>query len=147
VVDSPDTSRAGDADGVGQLAAILGVPLERLREAIGGPWSPGTPGPDFGHEVTLFTGLENPRTPGRPLVVLRVDHDASVVDVGRAVGVALPAGAQQWSLGEPRASIDVDEVPLDEVWGAAHTATLLVDEIGAAVRAVLDAAVLRGTTW
>ncbi len=146
VTDS-DAAAAHDPDGVAQLAEIIGVPADQLREAIGGPWSNGEPGPDFGHAVTVFTGLANPRAPGRPLVALRVDHDDGVVDVGRAIGAALPGGGHQWSLGEPRASIEYDQVPLDEAWGAEHTATLLVDDVGFAVRAVLDAAVLRGTTW
>jgi hypothetical protein len=142
-----DPGSAPVPDGVVQAAALLGVPAELLREAIGGPWSEPMPGPAFGHDVTVFTGLENPRVPGRPLVVLRVDHDARAVDVGRAIGVPLPGGRHQWSLGEPRTSIDLDEVPLDEAWGPARTAVLLVEEVRQAVRAVVDAAVLRGTSW
>ena len=134
-------------DGLPFLATVIGVPPEVLREAIGGPWSRPQPGPDFGHEVTVFTGRLNPVTPGRPLVAIRVDHDDRVLDVGRAVGVPLPGGRQQWSLGEPRTSLDYDQVPLDESWGAAHSAVLLVDELGEAVTAVLDAAVLRGVDW
>jgi hypothetical protein len=147
VTDADDTGASGAADGVAELAAIIGVPVEPLREAMRGPWNAGFVGPAFGHDVTVFTGLENPRVPGRPLVVLRVDHDARVIDVGRAVGVPLPDGRPQYSLGEPRASIDYDQVPLDEVWGPEHSAGLLIDELGLAVSAVLDAAVLRGTRW
>ena len=147
VTDEHDPAAPDGADGVAELAAIIGVPVEPLREALGGPWNAGIPGPAFGHDVTVFTGLENPRVPGRPLVVLRVDHDAQVVDVGRAVGVPLPEGRFQYSLGEPRATIDYDQVPLDEVWGPEHSAGLLIDELNLAVSAVLDAAVLRGTRW
>lgn len=141
VVDEPA------ADGVPHLARLLGVQVDPLREAIGGPWSAGEHGPEFGHLVTIFTGLENPRVPSRPVVALRVDHDARTVEVGRAIGVPLLGDRYQWSLGEPRASIDYDEVPLDEVWGAEHSRSLLVDELGRAVSAVLDATILRGTTW
>lgn len=134
-------------DGVTELAAILGVPADALGAAIGGPWLPGIEAPAYGHAVTVFVGLVNPRVPDRPLVVLRVDHDAAVVDVGRALGVALPTGSQQWSLGAPRATLAYGEPPLDEAWGPEHSARLLLEELGAAVAAVLDSAVLRGTAW
>lgn len=130
-----------------QLAALLAVPEPVLREAIGGPWAAAENAPYFGHEVRVFVGLENPRHPERPLVVIRVDRDEHVVDVGRAVGVPVPGGRQQWSLGEPRTSLDYDEVPLDESWGGEHTRELLVLALRDAVSSVLDAAILRGTTW
>lgn len=136
-----------EADGVPQLAALLGVPEPVLREAIGGPWSTAENAPYFGHDVQVFVGVENPRHPERPLVVIRVDRDEHVVDVGRAVGVPVPGGRQQWSLAEPRTSLDYDEVPLDETWGGEHSAELLVLALRDAVSSVVDASILRGTTW
>jgi hypothetical protein len=136
-----------ESDGVPQLAAILGAPDEVLRAAIGGPWHAAENAPYYGHDVRVYVGLENPRHPERPLVVLRVDREEHVIDVGRAVGVPVPGGRQQWSLGEPRASLDYDEVPLDETWGGEHTTQLLVLALSDAVSAVVDAAILRGTTW
>lgn len=136
-----------EADGVPQLAALLGVPEPVLREAIGGPWTAAENAPYFGHDVRVYVGLENPRHPERPLVVIRVDREEHVVDIGRAVGVPVPGGRQQWSLAEPRASLDYDEVPLDETWGGEHTVELLVLALRDAVSAVVDAAILRGTTW
>ena len=136
-----------EADGLPQLALLLAVPEDALRAAVGEPWRAAENAPYFGHDVRVYVGLENPRHPERPLVVIRVDREERVVDVGRAVGVPVPGGRQQWSLAEPRTSLDYDEVPLDETWGGEHSAGLLLGALGDAVSAVLDAAVLRGTTW
>jgi hypothetical protein len=136
-----------ESDGLAQLAGMLGVPEQELRAAIGAPWRAAENAPYFGHDVRVYVGHENPRHPERPLVVIRVDRDERVVDVGRAVGVPVPGGRQQWSLAEPRTSLDYDEVPLDETWGGGHSAALLLSALGDAVSTVVDAAILRGTTW
>lgn len=134
-------------DGVPSLARILDVPVELLREAIGGPWNGAENAPYYGHEVTVFTGLANPRQPDRVLVVIRVDHDDCTLHVGRAIGVPVPGGKHQWSLGEPRTALEYGEIPLDETWGPQHARSLVLDELRDAVNRVLDAVVLRGTTW
>lgn len=134
-------------DGIPAIAELLRVPEDVLREAIGGPWNGAEDAPYYGHEVTVFTGLANPRQPDRALVVLRFDHDDSTLHVGRAIGVPVPGGQHQWSLGEPRTVIEIDEVPLDESWGPQRSRVLVVEAVRDAVNQVLDAVVLRGTTW
>jgi len=130
-------------DGVTELADLLGVPEGHLRDAIGEPWSPGQPGPGWDADLTIFTGRENPRTPGRPLVAIRVDPAEGSVDVGHAIGVPLPNGRHQWALGEP-----ITELAFAIDDGAdAFTAAALIDGIREGVNRIADVAMFRGTSW
>ena len=56
------------ADGLTELAGLLGIPADALAAAVGDDWAPGQPGSGWGHRVTIFTGVPNPRTPGRPRI-------------------------------------------------------------------------------
>ena len=59
-------------------------------------------------EFTIFTGRENPRTPGRPLIAIVVDHTEHTVEVGHAVGVPLPDDT--WAaIVETARSVGLDE--------------------------------------
>ena len=69
------------------------------------------------------------------------------MSTARSTSSTSAGGRQQWSLAEPRTSLDYDEVPLDETWGGEHSTELLVLALRDAVSAVVDAAILRGTTW
>jgi hypothetical protein len=130
-----------DGDALADLAELLGLPEAELRAAVGGPWSRWDVTPQAGDHLTVFTGLPNPRTPGRPLVAVRVTLADGVVDVGKAVGVTVPSGDVRWSLGEPRTQIPIDaDDPQGRAW------QVLV-ELQEAVQAVITASVLRGTRW
>ena len=130
-------------DGVVEMAALLGVSLPHLRSAVGEPWSPGQTGPGWGGDVTIFTGRDNPRTPGRPLVAIRVDPAERTVDVGHAIGVPLPNGRFQWALGEP-----VTELACHPGDGAdPFKAAALIDGIREAMNRIADVAMFRGTSW
>jgi hypothetical protein len=135
----------GDAptDGVSELADLLGVPEEHLRAAIGEPWSPGQTGPGWGADITIFTGRENPRTPRRPLVAIRVDPTEGSVDVGHAIGVPLPNGRHQWALGEPLTELEY----VAEDGADAFKAAALIDGIREGVNRIAEVAMFRGTSW
>ncbi len=144
-------------DGVGELADLLGVPRQALALAIGDQWSPGDPGSSAWGEFTIFTGRENPRTPGRPLIAICVDHSELTVELGHAVGVPLPNGRMQWALGEPRTLVPFDEDGL-VAWatgeGRVPTSTTpdglaeaLLAELAAGIEKVASTAMLRGITW
>jgi hypothetical protein len=126
------------------LARLLGVDEADVRQAIGGPWSQESATPDLGSRVTMFIGLANPRTPSRPLAAIRVDHAEGVVEVGHAVGVPLPTGEAHWVLAAPRTTVSFDVDGLDDVDGVP---ALVLDALRSGVHAVVEAAVLRGTTW
>ena len=147
----------GEQDAVAGLAIVLGVPTEQLRAAIGGPWvveeSPAT----FDAFVTILTGLENPRTPQRPLIVMRVEHEEATIEVGHAVGVPLPNGRRQWAFGEPRTLLPYEPAELREhllltdpradMMSSDEVSHALLAELSAAISRVADVAMLRGTTW
>ena len=130
-------------DGVAELAALLEVPDEHLRAAIGEPWSTGHDGPGWGGDVTVFTGRDNPRTPGRPLAAIRVDPTEGVVDVGHAIGVPLPNGRFQWALGEPVTELTYHSADGSDSFKAAE----LIDGIRGGLNRVADVATFRGTSW
>lgn len=130
-------------DGVSELADLLGVSLPHLRAAIGEPWSPGQTGPGWGGDITIFTGRDNPRTPGRPLVAIRVDPLEGTVDVGHAIGVPLPNGRFQWALGEPLTEL----VHHHDDGSDAFKAAELIDGIREGVNRIADVAMFRGTSW
>ena len=130
-------------DGIDELAGLLRIDPGLLRGTLGGPWSEGRPGPGWGGDFVIFTGRENPRTPDRPLVAIRVDPFEQCIDIGHAVGVPLPNGRFQWALGEPRTNIpyDFDEEP------DALRAAEIADELREAINRVADAAMFKGTSW
>ena len=127
-----------DKDDLPALAGLLGIPEPELRSAIGGPWHTVEAGPGPALPFTTFTGLANPRTPGRPLVAMRVEHEDGTLVVGYAVGVPVPTGEMRWALAEPRTELmhDADD-PGDG----------FLLELRDAVQRVADAAMLRGTSW
>lgn len=127
-----------EVDGIPELADWLGLDEATLRAAIGGPWGAGQIAPELGTPRTLFVGHENPRSPERPLVVIRLDHLDWTVEIGKAVGVPLPTGEFQWTIGEPRTSLEFDP---------AEAQPMLAHDLQEAVNKVINAAVLRGTTW
>lgn len=130
-------------DGVAALAILLGLPEAELREAIGAPWGTPQDGPDLGVDITIVTGRDNPKTPDRPLVAIRIDHAEGVVDVGKAIGVPLPNGRMQWALAEPRTRLHSD---LDEPNNVLQISDL-IEGLRAAVNRVADTSMLRGTSW
>lgn len=141
-------------DGVAELALMIGVSEAGLREVLGGELDPGVPGPGFGRQVTIFTGVGNPRTPGRPLVAIRVEHEDPFFEVGHAVGVPLPNGRHQWSLGDPRTTLPYGEEAtrdafdlLEEYVDAAAVQQALLSALHEAINKVADVAMLRGTSW
>lgn len=140
-------------DGVAELSLLIDVPEDMLRSAIGSDLGPGQAGPGFGRDVTIFTGLTNPRTPGRPLVAIRVELDDAVFEVGHAVGVPLPNGRMQWSLGDPRTVLAYGEGPtrdaydLSDVVERIEVQQALVNELRDAIARIADVAMLRGTRW
>ena len=151
-----DAGGAFDAirlDGVAELALLIDVPEELLRAAIGSDLSPGHAGPGFGSDVTIFTGLSNPRTPGRPLVAIRVEHGDASFEVGHAVGVPLPNGRMQWSLGDPRTTLPYGEHATRDAFGLfdvveqIEVQRVLVDALRDAIARIADVAMLRGTRW
>lgn len=125
-----------EGDATDDLAGRLGVSADLLRQALGGPLSVWLTDPDLGEQLLVYTGLADPRTPGRPLVALRLSEET--LDIGHSVGVSLPNNEMQWSLAEPRTQLDYDDES-DEV--------ILCDHIREAVAAVASAAMLRGTSW
>lgn len=146
-----------DNSGLVELAALLGVPYDEALAALGSQWNPGDPGSSAWGEFTIFTGRENPRTPGRPLVAIYVDHSEHTVEVGHAVGVPLPNGRMQWALGEPRTLLPYDEDGLI-AWasrdGRVPQSTtpqglraVLLAELQAGIARIADVAMMRGTTW
>lgn len=145
----------GTDEGLTELALLLGAAPPLVRAAIGEPWSRGGEGSDRGGEITVFTGRENPRTPGRPLVAIRIDHLDDTVEVGHAVGVPLPNGRTQWALGEPRTIVPLDEEELSELaradgWPAVDDAdarAYLLARLGEGIARVADVATLRGVQW
>lgn len=148
---------AGEADGLADLAALLGVPVDVARVALGEPWSPGDRGSTLWGEFTIFTGRENPRNPDRPLIAIVVDHTEETVELGHAVGVPLPDGRMRWSLGAPRTSIPLDPADLRE-WAADHASvpsslgdealrSALLEELRLGIERVADTAMLRGAEW
>jgi hypothetical protein len=130
-------------DGVSELAALLGVSEAHLRAAVGEPWGRGQAGPGWGDDITIFTGRENPRTPGRPLIAIRVDPGEGSVDVGHAIGVPLPNGRFQWALGEPVTELDYCPDDGSDAFAAAE----LIDGIREGVNRIADVAMFRGTSW
>lgn len=140
-------------DGVAELSLLIDVPEDMLRAAIGSDLGPGQAGPGFGNDVTIFTGLTNPRTPGRPLVAIRVEHDDAIFEVGHAVGVPLPNGRMQWSLGDPRTVLPYGEAAtrdafdLTEMVDRADVQRALVEALLEAIARIADVAMLRGTRW
>ena len=147
----------GEQDAVTGLAIVLGVPTEQLRAAIGGPWLVEELPATFDAFVTIITGLENPRTPNRPLIALRVEHEEGTIEVGHAVGVPLPNGRMQWALGEPRTLLPYEPEELREhllltdpradTMSTDELSQALLAELSAAISRVADVAMLRGTTW
>ncbi len=148
-----------DEDGVPRLAELLGVDEDALRAAIGGPWGPGYDVPEehLGTLGTVFTGLPDPRTPGRPLAVIQVDRADERVRIGYAVGFPLVTGDYRWSLAEPRTTLpyDPDEIhqalldpehPLAQA-GTSDPQEALLAALTAALQRVAVAATLSGTTW
>jgi hypothetical protein len=127
-----------DEDAMPALAALLGITVSALETAIGGPWMQWQSGPNLDGPIVTFTGLPNPRTPERPLAAIRVDAQDQSLDVGYAVGVPLPNGRMQWALAEPRST-----VPFGEDEDQHSVAVGLRD----AVNLVMEAAVLKGTSW
>lgn len=127
-----------DPDGLVELAALLGVSPEEAAAALGRPWSAGDRGSTLWSEFTVFTGRENPRTPGRPLIAIVVDHTESTAEVGHAVGVPLPDGRMRWTLGAPRTLVSLGE---DAVPG------LVLADLRAGIDQVADTAMLRGIDW
>lgn len=140
-------------DGVAELSLLIDVPEDLLRGALGSDVAPGQAGPGFGPDVTIFTGLTNPRTPGRPLVAIRVEHDDAVLEVGHAVGVPLPNGRHQWSLGDPRTILPYGEDAIRDAFDLSDVAELgdvqraLVEALRDAIARIADVAMLRGTRW
>lgn len=146
-------------DGLPDLAALLELDVDALREAIGGPWSPAfeVPEDQLGTLGTIFTGLPDPRTPGRPLAVIQVDHADGRVRVGYAVGFPLVTGDYRWSLAEPRTTLpyDRDEIRVavfDPEHPLGQTGTIDPDEallvaLRTAIQKVAVAATLKGTQW
>ena len=144
-------------NGLAQLADLLGVDAALLEQAIGGPWSDGEDGPGEAREFTTFTGRENPRTPGRPLIAIRVDHTENTVEVAHAVGVPLPSGKMRWAMGEPRTLVPyltddlfywADEngrVEVSKTPDGLRDAMLA--ELAAGISKVAEVAMLRGTAW
>jgi hypothetical protein len=144
-------------EGLVELARLLGVPPARLEAAIGGPWSDGDTGSTAWGEFTIFTGRDNPRTPGRPLIAICVDHAEGTVEVGHAVGVPLPNGRMQWALGEPRTTVPVGEDDLVD-WATRDGRTpasmspeglrdVMLEALAAGIGRVADVAMMRGTRW
>ena len=127
-----------EVDGLADLAALLGVTQSQAEVALGRPWSPGDRGSTLWGEFTIFTGRENPRTPGRPLIAIVVDHTEHTVEVGHAVGVPLPDGRMRWTLGAPRTLVSLDDEPLPGV---------LLADLRAGIDQVADTAMLRGIDW
>lgn len=144
-------------DGLPELAGVLGVPEDMLRAVLGDDWMPGQPGPGWGHEVTIFTGVANPRTPGRPLVAIVVDDLDGFIEIGHAVGVPLPNGRMRWALGEPKTELPLDRDHLREVFVEANRYDYvssdeavtegLVQAVREAVAKIADTAMLRGIAW
>lgn len=145
------------AEGLGEMADLLGVSVEAAAAVLGGPWSAGEPGTSAWGDSTTFTGRENPRTPGRPLVALVVDHAERTVEVGHAVGVPLPDGSMRWTLGEPRTLVPLDEADLvawvnrDGRVAASTTpeglSEAMLQALGDGIQRVADVAMLRGAQW
>lgn len=127
-----------DDDGLPALAALLGVAEPDLREAIGGPWHEVETGPGPALPFTAFTGLANPRTPGRPLVAMRVEREDGLLAVGYAVGVPVPTGEMRWALAEPRTEL---------IYEAEDPSEDFLRDLREVVQRVADAAMLRGTSW
>ena len=145
------------ADGLTELASLLGLPSDALAAALGDDWAPGQPGSGWGHRVTIFTGVPNPRTPGRPLVAIVVDLEEGFVELGHAVGVPLPSGHMRWALGEPRTELPLDRESLREHFVDANRYDLISSEdamtagllqaMREAVARIADTAMLRGVAW
>lgn len=129
-------------DGLPELAGLLRVAEDDLRHAIAGPWSEPQRAPGWDGEVFIFTGRDNPKTPGRPLVALRVDPMDETIEMGHAVGVPLPNGRMQWALGEPRTSAHYD---FEE--GDAFRQAALLDDLRQGIARIADVAMFRGTSW
>ena len=160
MVNDPGTGFEHDRlsmSGLNALAAMLGVDPAQLSDAIGEPWSDGQDGPGSLREFTTFTGRENPRTPGRDLIAIRVDHHDRTVEVAHAVGVPLPNGRMQWAMAEPRTSVPIDVDELAE-WAAEHDRfeidttpaglkAAMLAELAAGISRVAEVAMLRGTSW
>ena len=147
------------ADGVPELAELLGLPVDALRGAIGGPWDPGyqMQEEDLGTLGMVFTGLADPRTPHRPLVVIQVDTSDEMLTIGYAVGFPLVNGQMRWSPADPRTVVpyDTDEIrecllesghPLI-AYGMSDPQEALLACLRDAVGKVAVAATLSGTTW
>ncbi len=141
--------------GLDELATLLGVDPAQLSDAIGEPWSEGQDGPGSLREYTTFTGRENPRTPGRDLIAIRVDHHDRTVEVAHAVGVPLPNGKMQWAMAEPRTIVPIDVDEFAE-WMAEHDLfdntpaglkAAMLAELAAGISRVAEVAMLRGTSW
>ena len=147
----------GEPDGLGELAALLGVSIDDAERALGRPWTPGERGSTLWGEFTIFTGRENPRTPGRPLIAIVVDHTESTVEAGHAVGVPLPDGRMRWTLGAPRTLVPLAEEALrdwaDEVGTVPASSApevllaTMLNELRAGIERVADTAMLRGIDW
>lgn len=146
-------------DGVPQLAELLGVPVDALREAIGGPWDDGYQMNEehLGTLGTVFTGVPDPRTPSRPMAVIQVDTADEQLTIGYAVGFPLVSGQMRWSPADPRTVLpyDLDEIreclldtghPLT-AFGTSDPQEALLAALQDALAKIANAATLSGTTW
>ena len=101
--------------GAYDLARVLGLPEEAVVQAIGDDWDGGVPGRYRGAPTTNYIGKHGD---AGPRVVIRVDLEFKLVDIGPARGVRLEDGSAYWGPGEPThgfAFVTFDD--LEEVLG------------------------------
>ena len=83
--------------GASDLAWALGVTEDDAVNAVGPDWDRGDPAWHHGSPVTIFTGRHEGAT---PRVVIRVDHQHRIVEIGPARGIQLEDRVD-WRPGEP----------------------------------------------
>ncbi len=90
--------------GASDLAWALGLGEADILNAVGPDWDRGEPAWHHGSPVSIFTGQH---AGGSPRVVIRVDHQHRIVEIGPARGIQL-VDRVDWRPGEPMRGLDLE---------------------------------------